>query len=102
MRVNTDSGLSGIGEVRTGLWREPSKAGVRDHQDLAPLIVGERSIKYRKNLGVLFRRKTFWGIGGAGAFLCGMALLILLFGISKGKYLGIPVYQLMVGKPMKN
>ncbi len=65
--MNTDSGLSGIGEV--GLWPVTgAKAGVRDHQkDLAPLIV-LKITKYRK-IWEFFFRKTFGG-WGAGTFLC--------------------------------
>lgn len=67
IRVNTDSGLSGIGEVGLA-YGAGAKAGVGIIRDLAPLIVGEDP-KYRKNLGVLFQ-KDFLGDGGRERFLC--------------------------------
>ncbi len=49
---------------------------------LAPLIVSEDPLKYRKNLGVLFQ-KDFLGMGGGNVFMPNERYMILLFGISK-------------------
>lgn len=65
IRVNTDSGLSGIGEV--GLdYGAGAKAGVGIIRDLAPLIVGEDPLNIEK-IWEFFFRKTFGG-WGAGTF----------------------------------
>lgn len=68
IRVNTDSGLSGIGEVGLA-YGAGAKAGVGIIRDLASLIVGEDPLNIEKNLGVLFQ-KDFLGDGGRERFLC--------------------------------
>lgn len=61
IRVNTDSGLSGIGEVGLA-YGAGAKAGVGIIRDLAPLIVGEDPLNIEK-IWEFFFRKTFgeWG-----------------------------------------
>lgn len=56
-----------------------------------------RLIKYRKNLGVLFQ-KDFLGDGGGNVFYAGMSAIDIALWDIKGKYLGVPVYQLLGGK----
>ncbi|EJW7113805.1 MR-MLE family protein [Salmonella enterica] len=68
IRVNTDSGLSGIGEVGLA-YGAGAKAGVGIIRDLAPLIVGEDPLNIEK-IWEFFFRKTFLGDGGRERFLC--------------------------------
>ncbi|EEO5256710.1 mandelate racemase/muconate lactonizing enzyme family protein, partial [Salmonella enterica] len=96
IRVNTDSGLSGIGEVGLA-YGAGAKAGVGIIRDLAPLIVGEDPLNIEK-IWEFFFRKTFWGMGGGNVFYAGMSAIDIALWDIKGKYLGVPVYQLLGGK----
>ncbi len=65
-------------------------------RDLAPLIVGEDPLNIEK-FGSSFRERLL-GDGGGNVLCRNERLLILLFGISKRKYLGTCFYQLPGGK----
>ncbi|MGS0315041.1 mandelate racemase/muconate lactonizing enzyme family protein, partial [Escherichia coli] len=74
-----------------------AKAGVGIIRDLAPLIVGEDPLNIEK-IWEFFFRKTFWGMGGGNVFYAGMSAIDIALWDIKGKYLGVPVYQLLGGK----
>ena len=62
VRVNTDEGISGFGEVGLAYgkgWR----GGFGMVQDFAEVIIGEDPMNIEKIWETLFR-KTFWGMGG--------------------------------------
>lgn len=67
IRVNTDSGLSGIGEVGLA-YGAGAKAGVGIIRDLAPLIVGEDPLNIEK-IWEFFSERLL-GDGGRERFLC--------------------------------
>ncbi len=67
IRVNTDSGLSGIGEVGLA-YGAGAKAGVGIIRDLASLIVGEDPLNIEK-FGSSFSERLL-GNGRRERFLC--------------------------------
>ncbi len=96
IRVNTDAGISGVGEVGLA-YGAGAKSGVGIIRDLAPLIIGEDPLNIEKIWEFLFR-KTFWGMGGGNVFYAGMSAIDIALWDIKGKYLNVPVYQLLGGK----
>ncbi|ATD43741.1 putative MR-MLE-family protein [Salmonella enterica] len=67
IRVNTDSGLSGIGEVGLA-YGAGAKAGVGIIRDLAPLVVGEDPLNIEK-FGSSFSERLFGGWGAETFFM---------------------------------
>lgn len=96
VRVNTDEGISGFGEVGLAYgkgWR----AGFGIVQDFAEAIIGENPMKIEKIWETLFR-KTFWGMGGGTVINAGISAIDIALWDIKGKALGVPVYELLGGK----
>ena len=92
VRVDTDEGITGIGEG--GLTsREPGQAGVVE--SLADLVIGENPFRIEH----LWQRMWRSGFhpGGAMTSSALAAIDIALWDI-KGKALGVPVYELLGGK----
>ena len=96
VRINTDEGISGFGEVGLAYgkgWR----AGYGMVQDFAEVIIGEDPMKIEKIWETIFR-KTFWGMGGGTVVNAAISALDIALWDIKGKALGVPVYQLLGGK----
>lgn len=55
IRVNTDAGISGVGEVGLA-YGAGAKSGVGIIRDLAPLIIGEDPLNIEKIWEFLFRK----------------------------------------------
>ncbi|MFT4300822.1 MAG: mandelate racemase/muconate lactonizing enzyme family protein [Desulfovibrio sp.] len=100
VRINTDEGISGFGEVGLAYgkgWR----AGVGMVQDFAEVIIGEDPMQIEKIWEMIFRT-TFWGMGGGTVVNAGMSGIDIALWDIKGKALGLPVWQLMGGKTNDN
>jgi galactonate dehydratase len=91
VRVETDNGITGIGE--SGTWRqlEASAAAITKY---AEYLVGKDPRPIEHHWNVMLRANHFTGgaINGAAA-----AIDIALWDI-KGKHLGVPVYELLGGR----
>jgi L-alanine-DL-glutamate epimerase-like enolase superfamily enzyme len=96
VRINTDEGISGFGEVGLAYgkgWR----AGYGMAQDFAEVIIGEDPMNIEKIWETIFR-KTFWGLGGGTVVNAAISGLDIALWDIKGKALGVPVWQLLGGK----
>ena len=96
VRVNTDEGISGWGEVGLAYgkgWR----AGFGMAQDFAEVIIGMDPMKNEEIWETIFR-KTFWGMGGGTVVSGAISALDIAMWDIRGKALGVPVYQLLGGK----
>lgn len=96
VRINTDEGISGWGEVGLAYgkgWR----AAMGMVQDFAEVIIGEDPMNSEHIWEKIFR-KTFWGMGGGTVVSGAMSGIDIALWDIKGKALGVPVYQLLGGK----
>lgn len=96
LRVNTDEGISGFGEVGLAYgkgWR----AGYGMAWDFAETIIGEDPMNSEAIWNSLFRN-TFWGMGGGTVVSAAMSAIDTALLDIKGKALNVPVYQLLGGK----
>lgn len=100
VRVNTDEGISGYGEVGLAYgkgWR----AGFGMACDFAEAIIGEDPMNSEAIWNSLFRN-TFWGMGGGTVVSAAMSAIDIALWDIKGKALNVPVYQLLGGKVNDN
>ena len=99
VRINTDEGVCGWGEAGLAYgkgWR----AGLGMIQDFAEQIIGMDPMNTEEIWEAIFR-KTFWGMGSGTIVLAGMSAIDIALMDLKGKFLNVPVYQLLGGKTNK-
>lgn len=96
VRINTDEGISGFGEVGMA-YGKGYRAGYGIVQDFAEVIIGEDPMNIEKIWDKIYR-KTFWGLGGGTVVSAGMSAIDIALWDIKGKALGVPIYQLLGGK----
>lgn len=96
VRINTDEGISGFGEVGLA-YGVGASAGFGMAKDLAQLIIGMDPMK-NEAIWDKMQRKTFWGQGGGVVFTAGMSGIDIALWDIKGKALNTPIYQLLGGK----
>ena len=96
VRVNTDEGISGFGEVGLA-YGKGFRAGYGMVLDFAETIIGEDPMNSEKIWQNIFRN-TFWGMGGGTVISAAMSGIDIALWDIKGKALGVPVYQLLGGK----
>ncbi len=97
IRVNTDEGISGLGEVGLAYGTGHS-AGIGYVKNLAEsLLIGADPMKTEKLWDTMFR-KTFWAQGGGPVVFAGMSAIDIACWDIKGKAMGQPIYQLLGGK----
>ena len=97
IRVNTDEGISGLGEV--GLAYGTGHSGGAGYvKNLAEdFLIGADPMKTERLWETMFRR-TFWAQGGGPVVFGAMSAIDIACWDIRGKALGQPVYQLMGGK----
>ena len=96
-RINTDEGISGLGEVGLA-YGTGHTAGAGMAKNLAErFVIGADPFKSEKMWEDMFR-STFWALGGGPVVFGGMSALDIALWDIKGKALGVPVYQLLGGK----
>lgn len=99
VRVNTDEGISGYGEI--GLtYGNAEYAQFGMARDFAQLIVGMDPMNNEEIWEKIFRM-TFWGMGGGTVIFAAISAIDIALWDIKGKALGVPVYQLLGGKTNK-
>jgi len=96
IRVNTDEGICGFGEVGVG-YGTANHAGVGIARDFAELIIGLDPMNIEAVWEHIFRN-TFWGMSGGPVINAGLSAIDIALWDIKGKVLNKPVYQLLGGK----
>lgn len=96
VRINTDEGISGFGEVGLSYGRA-HHAGVGIARDFGALLIGADPTRIEGIWEMIFRT-TFWGLGGGTVINAGMSAIDTALWDIKGKAAGLPVYQLLGGK----
>lgn len=96
IRINTDEGISGVGEVGLA-YGSAAKAAVGIVRDLAKHVIGRDPMKVESIWETLFRG-TFWGMGGGPVIYGGISAIDIACWDIRGKALNAPIYQLLGGK----
>jgi mandelate racemase len=99
IKVNTDEGVYGLGEVAMAYGRG-APAGWGMARDMASIIIGMDPL----NIEAVWHKlmmKTFWGQGGGTAVFGGISAVDMALWDIKGKVANMPVYQLLGGKTNK-
>jgi L-alanine-DL-glutamate epimerase-like enolase superfamily enzyme len=95
VRINTDEGISGFGEV--GLCYGDTKEGPFGMcKDFAKLIIGMDPMNNEAIWNKL--HNTFWGLGGGPVIYGAMSAIDIAIWDIKGKIFKVPVYKLIGGK----
>lgn len=96
IRVNTDEGICGFGEVGVG-YGAANHAGVGIARDFGEYLIGRDPLNIEAVWENYFRN-TFWGMAGGTVINAGMSAVDIALWDIKGKYVDKPVYQLLGGK----
>lgn len=96
VRVNTDEGIYGYGEVGLA-YGNAASGGFGQAKEFAELIIGEDPTKIEGIWEKLYK-DTFWGQGGGEIIFSAISGIDTALWDIKGKALGVPVYQLLGGK----
>jgi L-alanine-DL-glutamate epimerase-like enolase superfamily enzyme len=97
IRVNTDEGISGLGEVGLA-FGVGAEGGVGYMKSIAEgFLIGADPMKIEGLWETLFR-KSFWALGGGPIVYGGISAVDIACWDIKGKALKQPVYQLLGGK----
>mgnify|MGYP001090856819 CR=1 FL=1 len=85
VRINTDEGVSGFGEVGMA-YGVGASAGFGMAKDLARLLIGEDPMR-SEYIWDKMQKKTFWGQGGGTVVSAGMSAIDIALWDIKGKVL---------------
>lgn len=96
IRINTDEGISGFGEVGLS-YGKAHHAAVGIARDYAQIIIGMNPENTEAIWEHIFRI-TFWGMGGGAVINAGMSAIDTALWDIKGKAANLPVYKLLGGK----
>jgi galactonate dehydratase len=96
VRLNTDAGISGFGEVGLA-YGAGYNAGFGMLKDLAGYVLGSDPRNVEAMWEKLFR-STFWGMGGGPVVYGGISAMDTACWDIMGKEMGLPVYRLLGGK----
>lgn len=96
VRINTDEGISGYGEMGLTYGRAKDAAyGMA--QDFGRLILGMDPMN-NEQIWDKLHRSTFWGMGNGGVVMSAISAIDIALWDIKGKALNVPCYQLLGGK----
>lgn len=96
VRINTDEGISGYGEIGVAYGNAQS-AGFGMGVDFAKCIIGLNPLNSEEIWNRL-HRLTFWGMGNGGVIMAGISGIDIALWDIRGKVFNAPVYQLLGGK----
>ena len=97
IRINTDEGISGLGEVGLAYGAGHS-GGAGFVKNLAErYLIGADPLKVEALWDRMFR-DTFWGQGGGPVVFGAMSAIDIACWDIRGKAFGLPIYQLLGGK----
>ena len=96
VRVNTDEGISGFGEVGLA-YGVGASGGIGVAKDLSALLIGMNPMD-TEAIWEKMLRKTFWGQGGGPVVFAAISAIDIALMDIKGKVLNVPVYELLGGK----
>ena len=96
LRIDTDSGVYGIGEVGLA-YGAGGNAAVGILKDYAASVIGMDPMNTEAIWEKLLKT-TFWGQGGGTVVFGGISGIDIALWDIRGKVLGVPVYQLLGGK----
>ena len=91
VRVETDAGIHGLGEVGIRFWGASIEKAV-DH--LSELVIGQDPFSTERLWQHMFRRSFF---PADGVYSCAISAIDIALWDIKGKALGMPVYKLLGG-----
>jgi galactonate dehydratase len=97
IRVQTDEGISGLGEVGLAYGTGHSAAVGMAKNMVENFLIGADPFKIEKIWDTIFR-SSFWAQGGGPVVYGGMSAIDIACWDIKGKALGQPIYQLLGGK----
>lgn len=97
VRVHTDSGITGVGEVGLA-YGIGHQAGAYAAKELAERFVIGADPFGREALWERIYRSSFWGQAGASHVLAALSGIDTALWDIQGKALGVPCYQLLGGK----
>ena len=97
IRVNTDEGVSGVGEagLAYGVGHAAAAGMVKNLAET--FLIGADPMKTERLWADMFTQ-TFWGKGGGTMVYAGISALDMALWDIKGKAWGLPVHQLLGGK----
>jgi galactonate dehydratase len=101
IRVNTDEGISGLGEVGLAYGTGHSGGAAYVKNLAESYLIGADPLKTESIWDTMFRG-TFWAQGGGPVVFGGMSAIDIACWDIRGKALGQPIYQLMGGKTNEN
>ncbi|MGN1192239.1 MAG: mandelate racemase/muconate lactonizing enzyme family protein [Dorea sp.] len=96
IKVDTDEGISGLGEVGLA-YGAAGHAGAAVIKDLAQYVLGRDPFDTERVWND-FLTQTFWGQGGGTVLFSGISAIDTALWDIKAKSLGVPLYKLLGGK----
>jgi galactonate dehydratase len=101
IRINTDEGISGLGEAGMAYGTGHSGAAGYAKNLAEGFLIGADPMNVEKLWETMFR-STFWAQGGGPVVFAGMSAIDIACWDIRGKALKQPVYQLLGGKTNEN
>ena len=97
VRIHTDEGLSGVGEAGLAYDLGHSAAAHMIKEIAEAMLIGFNPMN-TELLWSRMLRESFWGLGGGPVLYAAMSAIDTALWDIKGKFFGVPVYQLLGGK----
>lgn len=97
IRVHTDEGIYGDGEVALG-YGNASKAAFSMVEEMAGKIIGMNPLQHEVIWQKLYREACFWGINGGPIVFGGISAIDIALWDIKGKVYQSPLHELLGGK----